>query len=145
MFLFINYCSDMFRSQFLVIFREIVVFSMRTAFASMFLTSSIKMSDVRGRNMSEQWLINKNIAPQVDTSYHKYGSFCCHYGERNMITFLGCSSYCHLVESSMECEIFLYYICSFRTFDTSRCTTTAKEIIIQYVVNNSDVYYAKDI
>ena len=45
----------------------------------------------------------------------------------------------------MECDIFFFYTCSFQMFATLRRMTTVKEIIIQYIVNNSDVYYAKDI
>jgi len=52
-----------------------------------------------------------------------------------MITFSGCSSYYHRIESSMECDIFLFYTCSFQMFATLRRMTTVKEIIIQYTVN----------
>ena len=53
MFLFINYCSEMFRSQFLAIFREFVFF-VYSLYVNILLTTSMKISNIRGRNMSEQ-------------------------------------------------------------------------------------------
>jgi hypothetical protein len=74
MFLFINYCPDMFRPQFLAIFRELVFF-MCTSYTSTFLLAS-PIKDIQHPRPKHvvAILINKNNVPQVGIFFLFFGA-----------------------------------------------------------------------